>query len=113
MESILLVIHLVVAIFLVVVILLQKSDDGALGGLGGGSSSNMSIFSARGKGNILTKITTILAVAFFVTSISLSLLHRADNRTKTSILEVDNKATDTVTPEQADKTDAPVVPISE
>ncbi len=111
MESVLLVIHLIIAILLVTVILLQKSDDGALGGLGGGSSSNMSIFSARGKGNILTRITTILAVVFFVTSITLSLIHRGENRTKGSILEVE--ATDIATEAEANTDAAPVVPISE
>lgn len=108
MESILLVIHLVVAIFLVAVILLQKSDDGALGGLSGGSSSNMSIFSARGKGNILTRITTILAVSFFVTSISLALIHKNDNRQVGSILET--QATDVEV--EAKESDIPAVPVS-
>ena len=47
METILLVVHLLVAIFLVSVILMQRSSGGALDGLGGGSGAN-SILSARG-----------------------------------------------------------------
>ena len=47
METVLLVVHLLVAIFLVSVILMQRSSGGALDGLGGGSGAN-SILSARG-----------------------------------------------------------------
>ena len=39
METVLLVVHLLVAIFLVSVILMQRSSGGALDGLGGGSGS--------------------------------------------------------------------------
>ena len=86
METILLVIHLMVAIFLVCVILMQRSNGGALDGLGGGSGAN-SILSARGTGNFLTKLTAILATIFFVTSLSLSLLYKSSEPKASSILE--------------------------
>ena len=63
METVLLVVHLLVAIFLVSVILMQRSSGGALDGLGGGSGAN-SILSARGTGNFLTRLTAILATIF-------------------------------------------------
>ena len=44
MSTVLLVVHLLVAIFLVALILLQRSGGGALDGLGGGS---VSVFGAR------------------------------------------------------------------
>jgi preprotein translocase subunit SecG len=71
METVLLVIHLLIAIALIAVVLLQRSEGGALGIGGGGGGS---LFSSRGVGNALTRTTAILAVAFFVTSIALTLL---------------------------------------
>jgi len=64
MQEILLVIQLIVALALVGVILVQHSEGGALGIGGGGAMS------ARGTANLLTRATTVLAIAF----ISLSLL---------------------------------------
>jgi preprotein translocase subunit SecG len=70
-ESVLLVIHLFIAIALIAVVLLQRSEGGALGIGGGGGGS---LFSSRGVGNALTRTTAILAVIFFATSIALTLL---------------------------------------
>jgi preprotein translocase subunit SecG len=71
MQTVLLVIHLIIAIALIAVVLLQRSEGGALG-IGGGNAG--SLFSARGVGNTLTRTTAILAVIFFITSIGLTLL---------------------------------------
>ena len=74
MGTVLLVVHLLVAIFLVTLILMQRSEGGALDGLGGGSGAS-SLLSARGTGNMLTRLTAILATVFFLTSISLSIYY--------------------------------------
>ncbi len=71
MQTVILVIHLIVAFALIGVVLLQRSEGGALG-IGSGGGGNL--FSARGVGNALTRTTAYLAVAFFITSISLTLL---------------------------------------
>jgi len=73
MSAIILVIHLMIAIGLVASVLLQRSEGGALG-IGGGGGGG--VMSGRGAANALTRTTTILAFAFFVTSISLTLLAR-------------------------------------
>ncbi len=73
MQTVLLVIHLIIAIALIGVVLLQRSEGGALG-IGGGNAG--SLFSARGVGNTLTRTTAILALIFFLTSIGLTLLSR-------------------------------------
>lgn len=73
MATVLLVIHLMVAAALVGVVLLQKSEGGALGIGGGGGGGFMT---GRGTANLLTRATAMLAAAFFVTSISLTLLAR-------------------------------------
>src|SRR5262245_16743370 len=74
MQTVLLVIHLIIAIALIAVVLLQRSEGGALG-IGGGGGAG-SLFSARGVGNTLTRTTAVLAVLFFLTSIGLTLLAR-------------------------------------
>ena len=86
MLTVLLVLHLLTAIFLVCLILMQRSEGGALSGLGGGSGAN-SFLNARGKGNLLTKTTAILATIFFITSISLSIYHQNANVKTVSVLE--------------------------
>jgi preprotein translocase subunit SecG len=75
MQTVLIVIHLMVVIALVGVVLLQRSEGGGLG-IGGGSG----FMTARGAANALTRATGILAVAFFVTSLGLSLLARYGER---------------------------------
>ncbi|MBR2299685.1 MAG: preprotein translocase subunit SecG [Alphaproteobacteria bacterium] len=86
MGSVLLVIHLMTAIFLVALILMQRSGGGALNGLGGGSGAN-SFLSARGTGNLLTRLTAILATVFFITSIALSLYYKGAMRPSSSVVE--------------------------
>jgi preprotein translocase subunit SecG len=78
LQAVLLVILIFVCIALVAVILLQRSEGGALG-MGGGPSGFMS---TRGVGDLLTRTTGILAAAFFVLCLTLTLLigraHRGD-----------------------------------
>jgi preprotein translocase subunit SecG len=73
MQTVLLVIHLIVAMALIGTVMLQRSEGGALG-MGGSNSGGGNLFSARGVGNALTRTTAILAACFFLTSISLTLL---------------------------------------
>lgn len=75
METILIVIHLMVVLALVGVVLLQRSEGGGLG-IGGGSG----FMTARGAANALTRTTAILAIAFFATSLALSILARYGER---------------------------------
>lgn len=80
MSTVLLVVHLLVAIFLVALILLQRSGGGALDGLGGGSGAG-NFLTARGTGNLLTRLTAIMATLFFLTSLSLSLYYKDHGNT--------------------------------
>ena len=82
METVVIVIHLMVVLALVLVVLLQRSEGGALGmgGSGGG------FMTARGTANVLTRATSLLAVAFFATSIALSLIAKM-NDSPASVLD--------------------------
>ena len=73
MEVVLLVVHLFITLAMTGVILLQRSEGGGLG-MGGSSTPGGGLFSARGAANVLTRTTAFLAAAFFVTSISLTLI---------------------------------------
>ena len=75
METVILLIHLMIAVALVATVLLQRSEGGALG-IGGGGG----LVSGRGAANLLTRTTAILAAAFFLTSIGLSLLAGFERR---------------------------------
>mgnify|MGYP001491236719 CR=1 FL=1 len=57
MATIILIIHLMLAVALVATVLLQRSEGGALG-IGGGGDGFMT---GRGAGNALTRATAILA----------------------------------------------------
>ena len=83
MASILLTIHIIVAVSLVISVLLQRSEGG-LGGLGGGMSN---IMSSQSSNNFITKLTLYLATGFIVTSLSLAIL--SSNSNKDSIIESD------------------------
>ena len=69
------VVQIVICILLVVIILLQEGKKG-MGAIFGGSSS--SVFGARGAGNILTKITSVLAILFMLNSVWMSYISSSD-----------------------------------
>jgi len=71
MSSIILSIHVIIAVLLVVLILVQHgkgADAGAA--FGGGASST--VFGSQGSASFLTRLTAGLATAFFVTSLVLA-----------------------------------------
>lgn len=104
MHAVLLVIHLIVALALVGFVLIQRSEGGALG-IGGGPGG---LVSARGAANFLTRTTAILAAAFFLTSIALTMLAQKDTSRK-SIMDQPTTEAPTETPAPA----LPEVPLSQ
>ena len=74
LQTILLVAIIIVAISLTGVVLLQRSEGGALG-MGGGPSGFMT---ARGAGNLLTKVTWVLAALLFGLTIVLTVVGNMD-----------------------------------
>ena len=72
MENIILIIHVIIAILLIGSVLLQRSEGGALG-IGAG---NDNLMSSRTAADFLTKFTSLMAVFFIITSISLTIIHK-------------------------------------
>lgn len=86
MITVLLVIHILIAIALIVVVLLQRSEGG---GLGIGTSGGMGGFmTARGTANLLTRTTAILAACFMGMSIILTILASRPSAQPRSILDL-------------------------
>ena len=84
MYGILLALHIFVAISLIIAVLLQAGKGGGLASAFGGSGAQ-AVFGGRGAATFLSKITTIFAVVFFLTSISLALLKKP--RESASVLQ--------------------------
>lgn len=79
--KVLLAAHVVIALGIIGLVLLQHGKGADMGsGFGGGASS--SLFGATGSANFLSRITAVLATAFFLSSLGLAYL--ATNRPQTS-----------------------------
>ena len=71
MSVALVILHVLVCIFLVAVVLLQRGKGAEIGAVFGGGASG-TVFGSRGAGNFLTKLTTVSATIFMITSLTLS-----------------------------------------
>ncbi len=78
LEVLLIVLHVIVCFVLIMVVLLQSGKAADLAGAFGGGGSQTALGS-RGAATVLTKATTIAAVLFMITSLSLAILgsHRS------------------------------------
>ena len=86
MYILLLIIHVIVCLFLIVVVLLQSGKAADLAGAFGGMGSQTA-FGPRGSATLLSKATTISAVLFMITSLSLSIMATRNAGLGTSVLE--------------------------
>ena len=66
-------IHVLVSLFLIIVVLLQSGKAADLAGAFGGMGSQ-TVFGPRGSATVLTRATTISAILFMVTSLTLSVM---------------------------------------
>ena len=77
MITIILVIHIILAVCIICAVLLQKSEGGGLG-IGGSGGAGGGFMTARGTANFMTKLTAFLGGCFFLSSIILALLSSND-----------------------------------
>jgi preprotein translocase subunit SecG len=105
MTTIVLIIHLLIALALVGVILLQRSEGGALGIGGGGGGGGF--LTGRGQANLLTRTTAFLAVGFICTSLLLAILASRANE-PTSILDQSDAPAAPAEPAEPAEPSAPV-----
>ena len=72
MTTLLLIIHVIVCLMLIAIVLLQSGKGAEMGAAFGGSSQT--IFGSRGAATFLSKLTTIAAVVFMITSLTLAVV---------------------------------------
>jgi preprotein translocase subunit SecG len=70
MFAVITVIHIIACLFLIGVVLLQQGKGADMGAVFGGSSQTL--FGSSGAGNLLTRMTTAMAIVFMVTSLTLA-----------------------------------------
>ena len=72
MTILLMIIHVIVCLFLIFIVLIQSSKGAEIGAAFGGSSQTL--FGSRGAATFLSKLTTISAVVFMMTSLLLAVV---------------------------------------
>lgn len=72
METFIIIIHILTSFFLIAIVLLQSGKGAQMGATFGGSSQTL--FGSRGAATILNKITTIAAIVFMLTSLTLTIV---------------------------------------
>lgn len=77
MFTLLVVFHVLFGVFLISVVLLQTGKAGSIADVFGGGGS-MAAFGARGAATVLTRVTTVAAVLFMVTSLALSVVKSSE-----------------------------------
>lgn len=90
METLVVVVHVVIAVALVGLILIQQGKGADAGAAFGGGASQ-TVFGSQGSGSFLTRMTSILALVFFITSFSLAIFakQRAEVAGQTGVPEVE------------------------
>ena len=109
MESVLVVVHLFLAIGLVGLILIQHGK-GADMGAAFGSGASASVFGARGASNFLSRTTGILAALFFATSLTMAYFAMQVTEPETLMEGAQPAAVEVVEPEVPTVIDLPSIP---
>ena len=107
METILVVVHLLLAIALVGLVLIQHGK-GADMGAAFGSGASATVFGSAGAGSFLSRTTGILAALFFVTSLALAYFAMQKGE-KESLMKAEQAAPAAV--EQPAQAPAPAAPV--
>ncbi len=99
MFLLLIVVHVLVALALILIVLLQVGKGQSIGAAFGGASSSQTIFGSRGPTTFLSRLTTVAAAVFMITSLSLA--YFSAHRGQSSVI-IDQAPT---------TTDQPAVPV--
>ena len=78
-ETLILTLHVLAALAIIGLVLLQQGKGSDMGsGFGGGASST--VFGSGGAGSFMTRLTTGIAIAFFMTSFGLAFFAKEKSR---------------------------------
>ena len=106
--SVLLTIHILVALVIIGLVLMQHGK-GADMGAAFGSGASGSLFGATGSANFMSRTTGILAAVFFVTSLSLAYVASSKPKTTGSVMQETVQSQPVSTPAAAGA-ESPAVP---
>jgi preprotein translocase subunit SecG len=95
MYAIVVILHVLISLLLMTVILMQSSKGGGLAGAFGGGGGVGSMFGGRGVATFLSKVTTILAILFMLSSIGQVLISKSRSGPQSVIQQELNKPTTT------------------
>jgi len=101
------IVHILVCFLLIIIVLLQTGKGADIGAAFGGGSSQ-TLFGSTGPGGFLTKITTVVAVVFMITSIGLA--YFSSHRTGTSIVREQPRRTAPAPPPAPVEKGTPIAP---
>lgn len=104
MTTLMTVVHVLSCVFLILVVLIQSGKGAEISASLGGSSQT--VFGSSGGANFFTRLTSILAAIFFLTSIGLTMMSAREQR---SVFENSPITAPSTAPAPA-KTEAPATP---
>jgi len=107
MYYLLLAVHIIVCVFLIIVVLLQSGKAADLAGAFGGMGSQTA-FGPRGSATLLSKATTISAVVFMITSMTLSIMATRNAGLGSTVLDSGTKPAPTKSAPANTKTTIPI-----
>ena len=90
-ETFVLITHVVAAIAIIALVLYQRGR-GAEMGTGFGAGASRTVFGSAGSGNFMTRMTTTVAITFFVTSFGLAYFAKihADDARQVGIPQIES-----------------------
>jgi preprotein translocase subunit SecG len=97
MSILLIILHVIVCVAIIMIVLLQTGKGADIGAAFGGGSSQ-TLFGSTGASTFLSKATTVVAVIFMITSLSLAYIsgHRKQSSVMTDVkAPVEQKAEQT------------------
>ena len=100
--------HVIVCVILVLVVLLQSGKGADLAGAFGGGATQTA-FGSRGPASFLSKMTTVAAIIFMLTSIGLSMISIRTERK--SVLETGSRQQTTTPARKAPAAQKPAAPV--
>ncbi len=74
MHTLLIILHIIVAVCLIISVLMQSSKGEGLAGAFGGGTFSSTVFGGRGAATFLARATAVLALVFALTSIGLTMV---------------------------------------
>ncbi len=114
-QKVILIIHTVIALAIIALVLLQRGK-GADAGAGFGAGASGTVFGARGSGSFFSRMTAVLATAFFASSLTLAYLSSQRAEAPDSLLETVPAVEDEVPadevpelPDELDDSDMPAL----